>query len=118
MRPATSRDADVLAEVLERLDRIERLLQRPRRQSRSLDGAELLKAIHQSIGSVVFCGADLMARVGDRSLLAAFESRAIRNAKDLGVRLRGLCGRAIGDLTLERIGRDRGGTLWSVVKRV
>ena len=126
LRPASSRDADVLVEVLERLARIERrlehidtlLVQRPRRRSPRIDG-ELLDTIHRAIGSVACSAGDLMARAAvDAVLHKVFATRRIQTATDLGVRLRSLCGRPIGELTLERIGRDRGGVLWTVVKRV
>jgi hypothetical protein len=112
----TRRDAD-LAEILARLERIEKLLllQRPRRRTQCFVGTELLGAIHQSIGIVAFCTGDVMVRVGrDESLRAAFESQRIRTAADLGIRLRAMSGKAMDGFRLVRLGRERHGALWSI----
>lgn len=77
------------------------------------DDRVVLIAIADAVQGRVFNAAELRAH----ALVNGELARALRpftSAKRLGKFLRSIAGRSLGGLALQRIGRDRDGTLWAV----
>lgn len=119
--PATDPVVVLLQELLarqakqdERLERIERLLDRGR-GARDAQDIALLVAVVESIGDRAFTSSELMAHTeADSSLSAALLAADVTTTRELGHLFRRLEGIPLGGFRLERVGDQRAGVAWRV----
>lgn len=114
-RPADEVE-ELRAEVGELRQRLELLeARRPQVDDRTL---AMLGVLAASVGIAAFSGTEAYrhARVIGGEVDEALDAAGIRSARQLGKRLQKALGVIVGDLQLQRIGRDRQGAIWAFVR--
>lgn len=83
----------------------------------SADDTALVAAIGATVGDAIFTAAELLTHADlDAELLAALVAANATATRQLGKIMQRVSGHDLGGLQIERVARERGGTLWRVVQ--